>query len=62
MKKLVLALVAVAAISFVSCGGNNAAQPAPAADADSIAAVDDSIATDSIEADSVEAEVAPEAE
>ena len=55
MKKLVLVLVAVAAISFASCGGNNAAQPAPAADADSIA-------TDSIEADSVEAEVAPEAE
>lgn len=50
MKKLVLVFVAVAAMSFASCG-NKAAQQAPAADSDSIAAVDsaasDSAATDS---------------
>ncbi|MFA6819356.1 MAG: hypothetical protein WCR53_02255 [Bacteroidaceae bacterium] len=48
MKKLVLVLVAVAAMSFASCG-NKAAQPAPAADSDSVAAVSDS---DSVAADS----------
>lgn len=51
MKKLVLVFVAVAAMSFASCG-NKAAQPAPAADSDSIAAVDDSLAEDSVVADS----------
>ncbi|MDD4759729.1 MAG: hypothetical protein PHU66_02805 [Bacteroidaceae bacterium] len=48
MKKLVLVLVAVAAMSFASCG-NKAAQSAPAADSDSVAAVSDS---DSVAADS----------
>ncbi len=51
MKKLVLVLVAVAAMSFASCG-NKTAQPAPAVDSDSIAAVDDSLAGDSLAADS----------
>ncbi len=63
MKKLVLVLVAVAAISFASCG-NKTAQPAPAVDSDSIAAVDDSLAAgDSLaqDSDSVAAE-APAAE
>ena len=46
MKKLVLVFVAVAAMSFASCG-NKAAQEAPVADSDSIAAVCDS---DSVEA------------
>ena len=52
MKKLVLAFVAVAAISFASCGNNQKA----AADVDSTA-VDtveaDSAAADSVVADSV---------
>lgn len=60
MKKLVLVFVAVAAMSFASCGGN-ANQPAPAAE-DSIAVVDeaDSLAADSMAADSAEAEAAAE--
>ena len=41
MKKLVLVFVAVVAMSFASCG-NKAAQEAPVADSDSIAAVVDS--------------------
>ena len=53
MKKLVLVFVAVAAMSFASFG-NKAAQEAPVADSDSIAAVcdSDSVVCDS---DSVEA-------
>ena len=53
MKKLVLVFVALAAMSFASCG-NNAAPEAPVADSDSIAAVcdSDSVVCDS---DSVEA-------
>lgn len=53
MKKLVLVFVAVAAMSFASCG-NKAAQEVPVADSDSIAAVcdSDSVVCDS---DSVEA-------
>ena len=57
MKKLVLMLVAVAAISFASCG--NKTQQAEAVDSDSIAVVDsadsvaDSLATDSAATDSV---------
>jgi ABC-type oligopeptide transport system substrate-binding subunit len=58
MKKLVFMFVAVAAISFASCG-NKTAQ-AEAVDSDSIAAVDsaevDSVATDSVAADSTAAE------
>ncbi|HRN17279.1 MAG TPA: hypothetical protein PLF38_09585 [Xylanibacter oryzae] len=49
MKKLVLAFVAVVAISFASCG-NKTAQ-APAQDSDSVATVD-SAANDSAAADS----------
>ena len=57
MKKLVFMFVAVAAISFASCG-NKTAQ-AEAVDSDSIAVVDsvenvaDSVATDSVATDSV---------
>ena len=52
MKKWVFMFVAVAAISFASCG-NKTEQAAPV-DTDSIEAVD-SIAEDSLAADSVEA-------
>jgi len=57
MKKLVLMFVAVAAISFASCG--NKTQQAEAVDSDSIAVVDsadsvaDSAAVDSVATDSV---------
>ena len=57
MKKLVLMFVAVAAISFASCG--NKTQQAVAVDSDSIAVVDsadsvaDSAAVDSAATDSV---------
>ena len=44
MKKLVFMFVAVAAISFASCG--NQAQPAPATDTDSIEEVVDTLAGD----------------
>ena len=58
MKKLVFMFVAVAAISFVSCG-NKTAQ-AEAVDSDSIAVVDsaevDTVAADSVAADSTAAE------
>ncbi len=58
MKKLVFMFVAVAAISFASCG-NKTAQ-AEAVDSDSIAMVDsaevDSVAADSVAADSTAAE------
>ncbi len=52
MKKLVLMFVAVAAISFASCG--NKTQQAEAVDSDSIAVVDsaDTVAADSAAADS----------
>ena len=55
MKKLVFMFVAVAAISFASCG-NKTAQ-AEAVDSDSVAVVDsaevDTVATDSAATDSV---------
>ena len=55
MKKLVFMFVAVAAISFASCG-NKTAQ-AEAVDSDSIAVVDtvaaDTVAADTVAADSV---------
>jgi ABC-type oligopeptide transport system substrate-binding subunit len=58
MKKLVFMFVAVAAISFASCG-NKTAQ-AEAVDSDSIAVVDsaevDTVAADSVAADSTAAE------
>ena len=56
MKKLVFMFVAVAAISFASCG-NKTAQ-AEAVDSDSIAVVDtvDTVATDTVAADSTAAE------
>lgn len=46
MKKLVLVFVAIAAMSFASCG-NKAAQEAPACDSDSVAVVEDTLAADS---------------
>ena len=54
MKKLVFMFVAVAAISFASCGNGKTAQ-AEAVDSDSIAVVD-SAAADTVAADSVVAE------
>lgn len=58
MKKLVLLFVAVAAMSFASCG-NKTNEPAPAADSDSVAVVEDSLSSDS---DSIAAEVDSAAE
>ena len=57
MKKLVFMFVAVAAISFASCGGNKTAQ-AEAVDSDSIAVVDsaDTVAADTVAADTVAAD------
>ncbi|MBQ7422624.1 MAG: hypothetical protein IJV27_10875 [Prevotella sp.] len=52
MKKLVLAFVAVAAISFASCGETQK----PAADVDTVAV--DTEAVDTVDADTVVAEVA----
>jgi len=49
MKKLVFMFVAVAAISFASCG-NKTAQSEVAVDSDSIAAVD-TVAVDTVAAD-----------
>lgn len=61
MKKLVFMFVAVAAISFASCGGNKTEQAAPV-DSDSVVAVD-SAATDSAAVDSAAAPAeAPAAE
>ena len=58
MKKLVLMFVAVAAISFASCG--NKTQQAEAVDSDSIAVVDsaeaDTVAADTVAADSAAAQ------
>jgi predicted small secreted protein len=58
MKKLVFMFVAVAAISFASCG--NKTQQAEAVDSDSIAVVDtaeaDSVVADSAAADSAAAD------
>jgi hypothetical protein len=59
MKKLVFMFVAVAAISFASCG--NQAQQAPAQDTDSIEEVVDSI-VDSLAVDSAAADTAAVAE
>ena len=54
MKKLVFMFVAVAAISFASCGGNQNQQAAPEAEVDEvIEEVADSLGSDSIAADSV---------
>ena len=55
MKKLVLMFVAIAAISFASCG-NKTAAPAANADSDTIAV--DSMASDSMAVDSVAADSA----
>ncbi|MCR5643870.1 MAG: hypothetical protein K6G32_11140 [Prevotella sp.] len=54
MKKLVFMFVAVAAISFASCGGQQA-QPAPEVETDSVEAVDSVAPADSAQADSVAA-------
>ena len=56
MKKLVFMFVAVAAISFASCG--NQAQQAPAQDTDSIEEVVDSNMVDTTAADTVAADSA----
>lgn len=50
MKKLVLMFVAIAAISFASCG--NKTEQAPAQDTDTVV-VADTVAADSVVADSV---------
>ena len=49
MKKLVFMFVAVAAISFASCGGQQA-QPAPEVETDSVEAVDSVAPADSAQA------------
>ncbi len=54
MKKLVFMFVAVAAISFASCG-NNKAEQAPAEDTVDTVAVD-TVACDTVAADTVVAE------
>ena len=54
MKKLVFMFVAVAAISFASCG--NQAQQAPAQDTDSIEEVVDTNAVDTAAADTAAAD------
>ena len=56
MKKLVLAFVAVVAISFASCGGNSK----PAGDADT-AKVDSTEMTDSMQNDSLQGDSTTEA-
>ena len=56
MKKLVFMFVAVAAISFASCGGNKTQQGAPV-DSDSVEVADSTIA-DSAVADSAAADSA----
>ena len=55
MKTLVLMFVAIAAISFASCGNKTAA---PAANADSDTVAVDSMASDSMAVDSVAADSA----
>ena len=55
MKKLVFMFVAIAAISFASCGNKTAA---PAANADSDTVAVDSMASDSMAVDSVAADSA----
>lgn len=52
MKKLVLMFVAIAAISFASCGNKTA--EAPAADTDTV--VVDTVAADTVAADTTVAE------
>ena len=54
MKKLVFMFVAIAAISFASCG--NQAQQAPATDTDSIEEVVDTLGADTVAADSAAAD------
>lgn len=66
MKKLVFMFVAVAAMSFASCG-NKSNEAAPAADSDSVqvdsAATDSAAAaTDSVATDSAATEAAPDAQ
>lgn len=54
MKKLVLMFVAIAAISFASCGNKNAA---PAAESDTtVVDTVDTVAADTVAADTVVAE------
>ncbi len=52
MKKLVLMFVAIAAISFASCGNNT--EQAPAQDTDTV--VVDTVAADTVAADTTVAE------
>ena len=54
MKKLVFMFVAIAAISFASCG--NQAQQAPATDTDSIEEVVDTLGADTVAADTAAAD------
>ncbi len=61
MKKLVFMFVAVAAISFASCG-NKTAQAEAAVDSDSIAEVVDTAAVDTVAADSAAADSTAAAE
>ncbi len=54
MKKLVLMFVAIAAISFASCGNKTAPAVEPAEE-DTAVVVEDSVAQDSVVSDSVAA-------
>ena len=61
MKKLVFMFVAVAAISFASCGGNKAAAPAVEEDTVAVAeVVEDSVVADSAAVDSAAVEAPAE--
>ena len=55
MKKLVLMFVAIAAISFASCG-NKTSAPAENADTATVDTLADSVAVDTVAADSATAE------
>ena len=48
MKKLVLLFVAIAAISFASCGGNKTAAPAANADSDTVQVADTTVDTTTV--------------
>lgn len=48
MKKLVFMFVAIAAISFASCGGNKTAAPAANADSDTVQVADTTVDTTTV--------------
>ena len=58
MKKLVLMFVAVAAISFASCGGNKTQAPAVEEDTVAVVEVEDTAAVDTAAVDTAAVETA----